>query len=93
MYLETDIEAHVDICVEKPNSASCSSFASFLERENYSTKDKKVFNVQRSNLARDVLAKCKLLFRDGTTPIHVKFVEDPNRIDAGRSLREMFLLF
>ena len=55
--------------------------------------DKKVFNVRRSNLVKDVLAKCKLFYRDGITPIHVKFVEDPNTIDAGRTLREMFTLF
>ena len=43
--VETDIEVHVDICLEKSNSASCSSFASFAERENFSSKDKKVFNI------------------------------------------------
>ena len=45
MYVETDIEAHVDICLEKSNSVSCSSFAIFVERENLSSKDNKVFNV------------------------------------------------
>ena len=54
-----------------------------VEREIFSSKDKKVFNVRRSNLVKDVLAKCKLFFRDGIKPIHVKFVEDPNTIDAG----------
>ena len=93
MYVETDIEAHVDICLEKSNSVSCSSFASFVERENFSSKDKKVFNVRRSNLVKDVLAKCKLFFRDGITPIYVKFAEDPNTIDAGGPLREIFTLF
>ena len=42
---------------------------------------------------KDVLIKCKLFFRGCTTPIHVKFVEDPNTIDAGGPLREMFTLF
>ena len=93
MYVETDIEAHVDICLEKSNSVSCSSFSSFVKREHFSSKDKKVFNVRRSNLVKDVLAKCKLFYRDGITPIHVKFVEDPNTIDAGGPLREMFTLF
>ena len=93
MYVETDIEAHVDICLEKYNSVSCSSFASFAETENFSNKDKTLFNVQRCNLVKDVLAKCKLFFWDDITPIHVKFVEDPNTIDAGGSLREMFTLF
>ena len=93
MYVETDIEAHVDICLEKSNSVSCSSFSSFVKRENFSSKDKKVFNVRRSNLVKDALAKRKLFFRDGITPIHVKFVEDPNTIDADGSLREMFTLF
>ena len=83
IYVESDIEAHVDICLEKSNSVTCSSFASFVDRENFSSKDKKVFNVRRSNLVQYVLAKCKLFFRDGITPIDVKFVEDPNTIDAG----------
>ena len=37
MYIETDIEEHVDICLEKSNSASCSSFASFVKRKKTST--------------------------------------------------------
>ena len=93
MYIETDIETHVDICLEKTNSVSYSSFTSFVERENFSRKDKKVFTVRRSNLVKDVLAKCKLFFRDDITPIHVKFVEDLNTIDAGGPLRELFTLF
>ena len=93
MYVETDIEAHVDICLEKYNYLPCSNFASFAEREDFSSKDKKVFNVWRSNLVKDVLAKCKLFFRDGITPTYVKFVEDPNAIDAGWPLIEMFTLF
>ena len=83
MYVKTDIEAHVDICLEKSNSVSSSIFASFVQRKHFCSKDKKVFNVRRSNLVKDVLAKCKLFFRDGIKPIHVKFVEDPNTIDAG----------
>ena len=39
MYVETDIEAHVDICLEESNSVSCSSFSSFVKRENFSSKD------------------------------------------------------
>ena len=93
MYIKTDTEAHVDICSEKSNSVSCSTFTSYVERENFSREGKKVFNVRRSNLVKDVLAKYKLFFRDGITPIHVKFVEDPNAIDAGGPLREMFTLF
>ena len=93
MYLETDIEARVDICLEKSNSVSCSSLAIFVEREIFSSKDKKLFNFRRSNLVKDVLAKCKLLFRDSITPILVKFVEYPNTIHAGGPLREMFSLF
>ena len=89
--IETDIEAHMDICLEKFNSVSCSSFASFVERENFSIKDKKVFNARRNNSVKDVLAKCELFFRDGIAPIHVKYVEDPNTIDD--PLREMFTLF
>ena len=81
----------MEICLEKLNSVSCSSFESFAERENFFSKDKKVFNVRRSNLVKDVLAKCKLFFRDGITPIHVKFVEDPNTIDAGGPLTYSFL--
>ena len=57
--------------------------ASFAERENFSRKDKKVLNVRRSNLVKDALAKCKLFFQGGIKPIPVKFVEDPNTIDAG----------
>ena len=41
MFVETDIEAHVDICLEKSSSVSCSSFASFVKRENFSSKAKK----------------------------------------------------
>ena len=37
MYIETDIDEHVDICLEKSNSASCSSFASFVKRKKFST--------------------------------------------------------
>ena len=72
---------------------SYSSFASFVKRETFSSKDNKVFNVRRSNFIKDVLVKCKLFFRGRTTPMHVKFVEDPNTIDAGGPLREMFTLF
>ena len=93
MYIETDIEAHLDICLEKTNAVSYSSFTSSVERENFSRKHKKVLNVRRSNSVKDVLAKCKLFFRDSITPIHVKFVEDPNTTDAGEPLREMFTLF
>ena len=50
-------------------------------------------DVRRFNLVKDVLAKRKLFFRDGITPIHVKFVEDQSTIDAGGPLREMFTLF
>ena len=64
-----------------------------VEREIFSSKDKKVFNVRRSNLVKDILAKFKLFFRDGITRIHVKFVEDSNTTDAGGQLREMFTLF
>ena len=64
-----------------------------VEREIFSSKDKKVFNVRRSNLVKDILAKFKLFFRDGITLIHVKFVEDSNTTDAGGQLREMFTLF
>ena len=91
-YIETDIEAHVDTCLEKINYVSYSSFKSFMEREKFSRnrKGKKVLNVQRSNLVKDVLAKCKLLLQDSITPLDVKFVEDPNTIDVGGPLREMF---
>ena len=89
MYIKTDIEAHVDICLEKTSSLSYSSFTRFVERENCSRQDKKVFTFRRSNLVKDVLAKCKLLFRDCITPIHVKFVEDPNTVDAGEPLRDI----
>ena len=91
MYVKTDIEAHVDICLEISNSVSSSIFASFVQRKHFSSKDKKVFNVRRSNLVKDVLAKCKLFFRDSITPIHVKFVEDPNTTDAGGPLTHSFL--
>ena len=57
MYIATDIEEHVDICLEKTNSVSYISFTSFAEIENFSPKDKKVVNVRRSNLVKDVLAK------------------------------------
>ena len=79
MYVKTDIEAHVDICLEKSNSVSSSIFASFVQRKHFCSKDKKVFNVRRSNLVKDVLAKCKLFFRDRIIPIHAKFVEDPKQ--------------
>ena len=84
MYVETDIEAHVDICLEISNSVSWSSFGSFVEifcrkKEYFSSKDKKVFNVRRSNLVKDELAKCKQFFRDRIIPIHAKFVEDPKQ--------------
>ena len=49
--------------------------------------------VRRSNLVKDVLTKYKLFFRDGITPIHVKFAQDLDTIDAGGPLREMFALF
>ena len=62
MFVGTDIEAHVDICLEKSNSISCSSFANLVKRENFSSKDKKVFNVRRSHLVKDVLAKYNLFF-------------------------------
>ena len=41
MHVETDIEAHVDICLEKSNSVSCSSFSSLVKRENFSCVDKR----------------------------------------------------
>ena len=92
MYIETDIEAHVDTCLEKTNYGSYSNFKSFMKREKFSRKGKKVLNVQRSNLVKDVLAKCKLFLQESITPLDVKFVEDPNTIDAGGPLREMFTL-
>ena len=91
-YIETDIEVHLDTCLEKTNYLSYSSFKSFMEREKFSRKGKKVLTVQRSNLVKDVLAKCKLFLQDSITPLDVKFVEDPNAIDAGGPLREMFTL-
>ena len=93
MYIKTDIEAHVDIFLEKTNSMSYNSFTSFAEKENFSRKDKKVLNVRRNNLVKDVLGKCKLFFREGITPIHVTFVQDPNTIDAVELLRDMFKLY
>ena len=92
MYIETDIEAHVDTCLEKTNYVSYSSFKSFIEREKFSRKGKKVLNVQRSNLVKDVLSKCKLFLQDSITALDIKFVDDPNTIDAGGPLREMFTL-
>ena len=47
MYIETNIEAHVDICLEKKNSVSYSSSGSFIKKEHFSSKDKKVFNARR----------------------------------------------
>ena len=47
IYIETNIEGHVNIDLEKTNSVSYSSFTSFVERETFSRKDKKVFNVRR----------------------------------------------
>ena len=41
MFIETDVEAHAHICLEKNNFVSYSSFTSFVERENFSRKDKK----------------------------------------------------
>ena len=67
----------MDISLEKSNSVSCSSFASFVEKETFSSKGKTVFNVRRSNFVEDVLAKCELLFREDITPTYVKFLEDP----------------
>ena len=49
--------------------------------------------VRRSNLVKDELTKYKLFFPDGITPIHVKFAQDLDTIDACGPLREMFALF
>ena len=44
IYIETDIEARVDVFLEKTSCVSYSSFTSFVKRKIFPRKNKNVFN-------------------------------------------------